>query len=77
MAEFEDVDLDAYEEELEASLANSDTVTKYQEAARIANLTLGEIVAMVSFNYYSILLHYWAHTIFYYACISLFLFSIY
>ncbi len=47
MAEFEDVDLDAYEEELESSLANSDTVTKYQEAARIANLTIGEIMAMV------------------------------
>ena len=35
------------EKEVDTSLANSDVTTKYQEAAKIAQSTLLEIVAMV------------------------------
>jgi hypothetical protein len=45
----EEEDKEVVEEETEdTSLANSDVVTKYQEAAKIANIVLKELIAMVS-----------------------------
>lgn len=35
------------EPEEDTSLANSDVVTKYQEAAKIANATLAELITLV------------------------------
>ena len=49
MSEFEEkatVEEKAPEED--TSLANSDVTTKYQEAAKIANATMLEVMAMVS-----------------------------
>ena len=36
------------EEEEDTTLANSDVLTKYQEAAKIANAVLRELIALVS-----------------------------
>jgi hypothetical protein len=52
MAEFEGKSVPAEEseekeEEEDTTLANPDVTTKYQEAAKIANSTLSEIIALV------------------------------
>ena len=48
MSEFEDQKVAGDEEQEEdTSLANSDVTTKYQEAAKIVNAALTEIIALV------------------------------
>lgn len=51
MSEFEEQKVSGNEEgqEEDTSLANSDVTTKYQEAAKIVNATLVEIMSLVSF----------------------------
>lgn len=39
------------EPEEDTSLANSDVVTKYQEAAKIANATMAELITLVFMNH--------------------------
>lgn len=46
MSEFEEK-APVEEKEEDTSLANSDVTTKYQEAAKIANATMQEVMAMV------------------------------
>ena len=49
MSEFEEkATVEETPAEEDTSLANSDVTTKYQEAAKIANATMLEVMAMVS-----------------------------
>jgi hypothetical protein len=56
MAEFEGKSMpveegEEKEEQEDTSLANPDVTTKYQEAAKIVNSTLAEIMALVDLPY--------------------------
>lgn len=52
--DFEDIEVGEEEEVEDSTLANSDVVTKYQEAAKIANAVGREIVNLVGFDRYYI-----------------------